>query len=136
MKNSVVVGVEFYFKGEKFTPSIPLDLDQFVRSGGGFEELYPTIARQNGIGAYSYEFEMMQAEELTFSEATGIAADYVHDGRLDVEGFKVALSEQQGLEVIRPIAEEHLGVTELNQQPDLKAALLAAYAKGQGSRGS
>ena len=44
MKNSVVASVEFYFKGERFAPSLEIDLDRLMQQEGGVERLHQAIA--------------------------------------------------------------------------------------------
>ncbi len=130
MNNSIVASVEFYFKGERFAPSLPLDLDKVARNEGSLERLHHSIAVANGIGVHSYEYEMMQAEDLQFDKPTGMAVEFFHDGQFDMEGFLAKWNEAWILDKVRPIAEAHVGVTDLDAKPKLKASLIAAYQAG------
>lgn len=131
MKNSVVASVEFYFKGERFAPSLQIDLDKLMQQEGKLDRLYHTIAVANGIDAYSYEYEMMQAEELHFAAPTGLAVDFFHEGEFDIAGYREKWHELQVLERVRPIAAQCVGVTDLDAKPKLKASLIAAYLAGK-----
>lgn len=131
MKNSVVASVEFYFKGERFAPSLEIDLDKLMLREGNIDSLHHTIAVANGISAYSYEYEMMMAEDLHFSAPTGLATEFFSDGQFDAAGFAAKWQEERVLEKVRPIAEQCVGVTDLDAKPKLKAALIAAYLAGK-----
>ncbi len=133
MKNSVVASVEFYFKGERYAPSLQIDLDKLMQQEGAIERLHHTIAVANAIDAYSYEYEMMMAEDIHFDKATGLAAECMHGGQFDIEAFKVKWQELQVVEKVRPIAEQYVGVSDLDAKPKLKAALVAAYLAGKGA---
>lgn len=131
MKNSLVASVEFYFKGEKYTPSARIDLDRMMETSGGLPSLYALIARENGIDPYSYQYEVMQVEEIRYSEVEGFVADYIHDGVLDEPGFVDRWQEEKVLDDLGAIARSCLGVEELSQQPGLERALREAYRLGQ-----
>ena len=131
MKNSVVASVEFCFKGESYAPSLPVDLDKVMRNQGELDRLHHSIAVANGISAYSYEYEMMLAEDISFSEPTGMACEFFHDGVFDLDGFSARWEEESILEKVRPIAEQCVGVTDLDAKPKLKASLIAAYRAGK-----
>jgi len=130
MHNHITVSVEFYFKGEKFSPSIELDIDQHMRSSGKLPALHPLLARSINIDPYSYEYEMLEAEPVLFSKASGLIAQYVEAGVLDFDAFKTAWTETHALEKLQKIALENMGVTDIERQPDLKNALLEAYQLG------
>jgi len=130
MNNHITASVEFYFKGEKFFASINLDIDALMQTTGELPALYPLLSRSIKLDPYSYEYEMLQAETILFSEAKGLIAQYVHEGQLDFEAFKTAWAETQTLEKLQQIAQQHLSVDDIMQQPDLKNALLQAYQLG------
>ena len=69
MSNHITASVEFYFKGEKFTAAIELDLDQHMQNAGKLPALYPLLAKAINLDPYSYEYEMMQAEVIFFNNA-------------------------------------------------------------------
>ncbi len=134
MKNSVVASVIFYFRGERFSPSMTLDLDALMAREEGLDNLHRAIAIANGISIYSYEYEVMLAEEPHFDQPEGMAQEFVADGRFDIEGYRRRWSELQAVEKVRPIAERCVGVTDLEAKPKLKAALIEAYLAGQAAR--
>jgi hypothetical protein len=131
MDNSVVASVEFYFKGECYTPSLEIDLDKVMRQQGTINRLHHSIAVANGIDAYSYEYEVMMAEEVRFSAPRGLAVEFFHNGEFDIAGYSAKWQELQVLEKVRPIAERCVGVSELDGKPKLKAALIEAYLAGR-----
>jgi len=134
MNNRITASVEFYFKGKKLSPAVELDVDQYMQTTGKLPALYPLLARSINIDPYSYEHEMMEAETIVFSNAHGLIAQYVADGTLDFEAFKIAWKEAQALEKLQKIAQQHLSIDDIMQQPDLKNALLQAYQLGVESK--
>lgn len=133
MKNSIVASVVFYFKGERYAPSMVLDLDEMMQRDGGLSNLHHSIAVANSIDAYSYEYEMMMADDIHFEQPEGLAVEFLQDGQFDMDGFKIRWREQQVVEAVRPIAERCVGVTDLDSKPKLKAALIEAYLAGKAS---
>ena len=133
MKNNIVISVEFYFKGEKLSPSMVIDLDDHIQTQRGYDSLYPLLARSNNIDLYSYEYEIMLAEELVFSEATGLASAFIEGGEFDFVAFEQALQDENITKVISQIASDHLSVDDLSSQPDLKSALIEAFKHGKKS---
>lgn len=74
---------------------------------------------------------MMQAEDIQIRRATGAVKGFIHEGRLDVAAFENHRRESKVLTALRDIARRTLGIDALDQQPALKAALLAAYQLGE-----
>ena len=133
MSNYITASVEFFFKGSKIAASIELSLDQHMQTTGKIPDFFPLLAKANNLDVYSYEYEMMQAEDITFSNAQGLVTDFVNDGKLDIEAFTIAWLENRLLEDLQRIARQHLSVHDLQNQPDLKQALLEAYSLGTNS---
>ncbi len=131
MSNHITASIEFYFKGEKHGASIELDMDQHMHASGDLPDLYPILAKAMDLGAYSYEYEMMLAETIMFSDAKGIIANYVNEGILDLAAFNDAWSESIVIEKLQDIAKQHLSIDDINQETDLKNALIAAYRLGE-----
>ncbi len=131
MKNSISISVRFYFKGKELTPTMVVDLDAHVKSGNGLESLYPQLASSNNIDHYSYEYEVMLTESLIFSNATGLAREYLKDGEFDYLSFKQALKDESIAVLISKIANKHLKVEDISKDPELKAALMDAFKSGQ-----
>lgn len=130
MKHNIKISLAFYFKGKKYSPSMVVDLGAHMLAKSNVASLYPLLANRNSIDVYSYEYEMMLTEELKFSEATGLAASFLEHGKFDFTAFEQALHDESLVDVLAKIASEHLSVDDLSSQPDLKAALLAAYKLG------
>lgn len=131
MKNIVTATIEFSFKGETFSPSLTIELDQQLKGDFSLDNLYTLIAIENNIGLYSYEYEMMQSEEITFQHVEGFVGKYISEGTLDMQAFQIAWHENLTLLKLLGIAEQHMNITEFEQHTELKQALLAAYQLGQ-----
>ena len=133
MSNHITASVEFYFKGEKLTASIELDLDQYMQNAGCIPDLYPLLAQAINLDFYSYEYEMMQAEGFIFNNAKGLAIEHLSEGLFDFESFNAAWTEAQTLEKLQEIVQRNLSVDDIQQHPELKNALLEAYRLGKES---
>ena len=133
MTNSITASVEFFFKGEKFTSSIELDLDQYMHSSGKLPDLYPLLARSINLDLYSYEYEMMQAEKIRYSNAKNLAAEHTIEDVLDEAAFEASWYESKQLEICQKIANKYLDINELKKFPELINALLEAYRQGMKS---
>ena len=123
--------MNFYFKGKELTPTMVVDLDAHVKSGSGFDSLYPQLASSNNIDHYSYEYEVMLTEKMIFSNATGLASEYLVDGEFDFLSFKQALNDESISVLISKIANKHLKIEDISKEPKLKAALIDAFKAGQ-----
>jgi len=130
MNNHITASVEFYFRGNKISSSIELDLDQHMHSAGKLPDLYPLLARSADLDLYSYEYEMMQAETIIFSQAKGLVTEFINESLLDIEAFETAWSKHSIIERLQEIAQQNLSIEDLQQQPELKKALLQAYQLG------
>ncbi|MFK5915042.1 MAG: hypothetical protein QM484_11775 [Woeseiaceae bacterium] len=130
MKNTVTASIHFSFKGENHSPSITIELDRYLIGGGTLPDLCMLIAKENNHDLYSYEYEMMQAEEIIYSDAKGLVTEFINDGKLDIQAFEAAWNENKALEKLLIIAEEHLNIKDFDQHIELKKALLEAYQLG------
>ncbi|MEQ1590400.1 MAG: hypothetical protein ABL902_08610 [Gallionella sp.] len=132
MKNSIDVRVEFSFKGENYDLISHIDFD--IRSPVELDNLalYQILAREHSIDTISYLYEVMQEAEFEFSNAQGIAADFLQDGIFDTDSFSRHWQEQQLVKLLQPIAQRELNITDLTQSQDIKNALVQAYKLGRG----
>jgi len=130
MSNLVKASVVFCYKGETLSPSITIELDEYLQVSSTLPDLYPIIAKANNHDLYSYEFEMMQAQRIVFSDASGMVAEFVTDGLLDIEAFVQAWKESKVLQKLAVVAKDKLSIDNLNDEPDIKQALLDAYGLG------
>ncbi|RDH85688.1 MAG: hypothetical protein DIZ80_01815 [endosymbiont of Galathealinum brachiosum] len=133
MSNLVKASVVFCYKGKTHSASITIELDEYLQVSDTLPELYPIIAKANNYDLYSYEFEMMQAQSIVFSEATGLVAEFITDGLLDIEAFVQAWKDLRCMDALVKIADDVLSVDDLEKNLDLKRALLEAYRLGQAS---
>ncbi len=131
MSNLVKASVVFCYKGETLSPSITIELDEYLQVSNTLPDLYPIIAKANNHDLYSYEFEMMQAQSIVFSDASGMVSEFITDGQLDIDAFVLAWKDRQCLEALTKIADNVLSVADLEKNPQLKQALIEAYKLGQ-----
>ena len=133
MNNSITISVEFYFKGEKLSPSMIIDLDEHIRNKKTIESFAPLLAISNNIDLYSYEYEMLQTEEFVFSNAQGLAKEFLQNGYFDFEGFEQGLHNQNISNAISNIAKTYLDIDDISTQTELRTALIEAFKLGQQS---
>jgi hypothetical protein len=131
--NHIDISLEFDFKGEHYTPTASLDLDEHIRREGGLPQLHQILAKRNNIDLMSYQYEIMLEDEVRVTHAQGLVADFVTDGRLDEAGFLHAWHEQQMSEQLHAVAQQYLGIDDLQAKPELKKALAAAFTLGKKS---
>ncbi|NOX09919.1 MAG: hypothetical protein GXP22_10630 [Gammaproteobacteria bacterium] len=131
MSNRITAFVAFYFKGNEISASIEMDLNSYMEAGGKLPALYPLLARSINIDLYSYEYEMMQVEQVRFRDAQGLVVDHVCDEILDIISFEQAWKERRVLMQLQLIARDKMGVDDLEHNPDLKEALLDAWRLGR-----
>jgi len=130
MNNTITASINFCFKGQTHEPTIELDLDAFMQRSAQFSEIYMMLAKANDFDLYSYEYEMMQAEPIRIVQASGLVEEYVVDGLLDIQGFEQAWNESAVIDGLAIIAEKTLSIDNLDDEPNLKQALLEAYNLG------
>ena len=130
-KNTINASIEFYYQGELYSASAIIDLDQLMENQSAIPSLHSMLAAEANIGPYSYQHEMLEAEEICFRDAQGIAADFLHDEQFDIAGFESAWRENKKLQQLQSIAKKRLNIDDLEQQPALKNALLEAYLVGR-----
>jgi len=133
MNNQITASILFCFKGKNYSPSLDLDLDRHMHSSGSIPNLYPLIARAHNFDLYSYEYEMMQAEPIKFSNPQGMVADHLNEDNLDIQAFESAWQEQQILQQLQEITANNMGINNFEQHPELKKVLLQAYRLGKNS---
>ncbi len=123
--------LEFYFKGEPFSSSVTIDLDEHFQAGRDVSHIYDMLAKEIGLDQYRHEYDVMVMQDLVCQSAEGIAAQYVENGQVDWQGLKEAWQKEADMMVLQPIANKFFNVESLEDEPKLAAALLEAYRAGQ-----
>ena len=131
MKNTIMLTIPFSFKGENHSPSSRIDLDIFCQQEQPLEALCHIVATENNIGNYSYEYEVLHASTLLFSDATGIAEYFLVENEFDLEGFRNGLREQQALIIFQKIVKNVLDIDNIEEHEPLISALQQAYDAGK-----
>ncbi len=131
MSHRLTLGIEFYFKGEPFSSSVTIDLDEHFQADRDVSHIYDMLAKEIGLDQYRHEYDVMVMQDLVCQSAEGIAAQYVENGQVDWQGLKEAWQKEADMMVLQPIANKFFNVESLEDEPKLAAALLAAYRAGQ-----
>jgi len=129
--NTVRAHLSLSFKGETYELDSVIDLDGCLGEPGEAPNFHRLLARAAGIDPYSYLHEVLESHEIEFSDATGVAACSCRDGRFDWARFEQDRREERDWQAVRTIAQRTLGARDLDADPGLKAALLAAYRAGK-----
>ena len=133
MANKITAKVEFSFKGKSYSPSTVLDLDDMMQKQGtlSLSILHQLLARIHNIDSYSYEYEMMLAEEVQFSNAQGSVKQFFFDGSFDQAGYEQQWHENNVLLQLSSIIKQQLKIDDIQQHPELKKVILTAYQYGK-----
>lgn len=132
MTSALHIHVEFSFRGETHYLQASVDLDDLLSKCDIQPPFYEIIAQQNKIDTYSYLYEVMEQAEIVFEKATGIATQFLKEGRFDFGGFAARWHENRILDLLRPIAQRELAV-DLDSNAAFKRAMLEAYRLGKNS---
>lgn len=129
--NTVRVRATLSFRGETYELDSVIDVDGYSGEPGEAPNFHQLLARAAGIDPHSYLYEVLEAHEIAFLDATGIAARSCRDGRFDWAQFEQDQREERDWQRVRAIAQPMLDARDLDAETDLKAALLAAYRAGK-----
>jgi len=128
---SVQASLSFDFQGEHLTPSINVDLHSMMLKKQQLQDLYHALAISIGLDPYRHEYDVLVMSDITFSDATGLACDYLTDSHFDWDRFSAAWQMQRIITIIQPIAQQYLNISDLSQQHKMQQALIACYQAGQ-----
>jgi hypothetical protein len=131
MANKITANITFYFKGETFTPSLELDLDVLMQRYNGLPPLHETLAAENNIDSYSYQYEMLLGEDVQFSQAEGDAATFLNDGEFDQAAYEHFWFQKNIVNHLQKIIHTKLEIEDIEQHPKLIQAMLAAFQYGR-----
>jgi hypothetical protein len=131
VNNTIDAQVIFSYKGETYNYSAHYDLDQMMSSHGALPNFHLALAREHKVDSYSYLYEVMMAHEVEFSNAEGLASGCLDGTYFDVATFEKLWCEQKEYRVLQEIAVRLLQIEDLENAPEMKAALLEAYAAGK-----
>lgn len=131
MVNTITISVEFYFKGQAYTPTTVLDLDEVMQSYGKLPDLHQLLAQLSDIDSYSYEYEMLIAEPISFSKPEGSAIEFYHENEFDQASFEQTWRQQAQLKQLAPLIKQQLNIDNLDDHPALKSVIIAAYKLGK-----
>ena len=128
--NTIRARLSLSFKGKTYELDSVIDLDECLGEPGTAPNFHQLLARTAGIDPYSYLYEVLEADEIEFSDATGVAARSCRDGGFDWAQFAQDAREGRDWQAVRAVAEPLLAARDLDADPALKAALLAVYRAG------
>lgn len=130
--NTIRARLTVSFKGETHQLDTVIDLDTCLGEPGQAPDFHRLLAKAAGIDTYSYLYEVLESEEITFSEPTGLVVQAYEEGAFDWPRFEQALREERDWQTVRAIAARHLDNRDLDGDAELRAALMAVYQVGRG----
>jgi len=130
MKDTTI-SLQFCFRGETFTPTLLIDMGEWLSRGAHPEALYHLLAESLGCGPYSYEYDVLMMREIEFSPEKAWIQKHIDHGKLNITACHSEWQEQQILNIVLPIAEKHLSHALLNEHPSIRDALVESYRSGQ-----
>jgi hypothetical protein len=92
--------------------------------------IYEILARDHRIDTISYLYEVMLEADIEFSNAQGVAADFLSGGYFDQAAFASYWQDHKITMLLQPIAQQELNIADLNQKSAIKNALVQAYKLG------
>ncbi len=130
MDDRITLTLRYSFRGEIRQPRVTLDLDRVMRARGRLPDFVEALARANGIDVYSYDYEVLPHGEFIWSDARGLAAGCLREGRFDTACYERRWRERERYTALCAIAREHLNISDPDRHPQLFKALEAAWLKG------
>lgn len=131
--NSIRARLSYSFQGQDHELERVIDLDTLEPQDDEPPDFHRMLAVAAGIDTYSYLYEVVESSDIEFSDATGLAASCTSEHGFDWRRFRRLRQEDGERRVLAPIAARFLGVTDLDQRPEVLAALQAAYRAGKDS---
>lgn len=130
IKNTIKVTIPFSFKGVEHAPSSVIDLDVFILGEQTLDNVYQLVANENKVDNFSYEYEVLESSAKIFSEPTGLAVNFLQDNHFDFEGFKGQSAQSDVEKTLQSIASSILNIDNLENNQNVKQALLEAFQAG------
>jgi hypothetical protein len=136
MKHSIDLSVKFSYQGVDYEPFLQVNLDQLLEKSKQLPSFYLLIAQENNIDTYSYLYEVMEQSDISCTNPTGLAVDFVSGGQFDSESFAKEFSTLQLEGQLQQIVYDEVkddcldGKLDLADNTPLKNALLKAYQLG------
>lgn len=127
---SIRAALSFSYQGKTHELTLLIPLKDALIEAEETPDFHRILAKAHAIDPYSYLYEVLESHDILFSEASGLAAQYCHEGNFDWPAFRQAWRDERDTRVIGHIAEQLLGIADLESRADIKAALLAAYRAG------
>ena len=127
--NTVTATVEFYFKGECHKLSALINVESFINHEDFYQSICLTIARENNIGLYTYELEVMMDQAIIFSDAHGYVSACIDEkGLLNLDDLKDAHKRY----ALTPIIENLIQTYQLDRDDkNIYNALIQSYLEGE-----
>ena len=130
--NTVTASIGFDFKGQHFSASTEIDVDNIIYHEDFFSSVYLTIARDNNIDIYSYQFEIMTDQNIAFSNEKGCAVGCIINGELDMKMLRENHQTKDYLTSIDKIISQH--IPQNKRCKEITIAMKEAYLLGKKSK--
>jgi hypothetical protein len=125
MNNTVTASVNFDYQGKSYDLSCEINIDNVINHEDFFNAIYLLLAKNNNIGLYSYQLEVMMDQDIIFSNEKGCVQGCVNQGNLDLALLRSNHEKVICLPMIEKIA------TRFATDNDITQALIDAYILGK-----
>jgi len=133
MKNILTAKINFSFKGEMFSPEVNFDIYEYLQSHDSLDSIWMKIAKENNIGTYSYEFEVLESANVLFSSEDSYLNLFIDQNEFNVAAYKNDVEQKKMHADIATVLSEY-GLSELDDK--VKSAFVAVYELGFSSKKS
>jgi replication initiation and membrane attachment protein DnaB len=133
--NTIIATIPFSFRGEEHQPSLKIDLNDFAKKDIDTSVLFRLVAIENHIDTYSYQYEVLESSRILYSQATGVACQFLDNEEFDFEAFKACIKQTGMTDILENIAKTTLQINSLDRHEAIQKALLQAFIAGQEHEG-
>ena len=86
--NTLIATIEFDYKGEHHKLSALINVDSLIDHDDFYQSACLMVAKENNIGLYTYELEIMMDQNIVFSDEKGYVVGCVNNGIIDLDKLK------------------------------------------------
>lgn len=124
--NTITAEVSFDYQGKHYHLTSIINIDKIINHENIFQSIYLQLAKENNIGLYSYQLEIMMDQEIVFSNPSKTIKPYFNNNELDIQKLKLEYKTIP-MDKLNDIAKEILNIDDLSKHIDIKNALIKAY---------
>ncbi|MBC8493920.1 MAG: hypothetical protein ISR74_05835 [Candidatus Thioglobus sp.] len=126
--NTLTATIKFDYKGEHYELSTLINVDNFIDHEDFYQSVCLAIAKNNNVGLYTYELEIMMDQAITFTDATGYALGCIDNNDINLD----CLRKQQSDYLLKPVINDLINQYGLDaNDKNIYNALIHAFQEGE-----